>query len=95
MWNNDKVKITVVEEMEGLQFGLHYFEDRTEFFISPSMEERLKNKDPNETVDIKFVMLSWERPGRDIIGGIDINGINIIGPPWAGRYHIRIVGGSK
>jgi len=63
MWNNTVVKITSVPEMEGLQFATHYFGDYEEVFISPSIVEELKT---GERKDLQYVMLSWERPGRDI-----------------------------
>lgn len=63
MWDNTRVKITPVPEMEGLQFATHYFNDYEEIFISPSIIEELKT---GQRKELKYVMLSWERPGRDI-----------------------------
>lgn len=68
MWNNDKVKITPVEEMEGFEVnnlpaGFHYFEDRTEMFVAPTTLEKLKT---GEIKEISYMMFSWERPGRNI-----------------------------
>jgi len=63
MWNNTAVKITPVPEMEGLQFAAHYFGIYDEIFISPSIIEELKT---GQRKDLQYVMLSWERPGRDI-----------------------------
>lgn len=63
MWDETKVKITPVAEMEGLQFAMHYFDDNTELFVSPSIFEQLKEGTyPN----LKFVMLSVSRKDDDI-----------------------------
>jgi hypothetical protein len=63
MWDNTVVKITPIPEMEGLQFATHYFGEYDEIFISPSIIEELKT---GQRKDLQYVMLSWERPGRDI-----------------------------
>jgi|SRR5210317_98575 hypothetical protein len=63
MWDNTAVKITPIEEMEGLQFATHYFGDYEEIYISPSIIEQLRS---GERTELQYVMLSWERPGRDI-----------------------------
>ena len=63
MWNNSAVRITIIPEMEGLQFATHYFADYEEIFISPSIEQQLKT---GERKELQYVMLSWEREGRDI-----------------------------
>jgi hypothetical protein len=56
------VNIITVDEMEGLNFALRYFDEPEKLYISPSIAKKLETT-PG---DVQFVVMSWNSTGRDI-----------------------------
>lgn len=61
LFNENRVEIIPIEEMEGLRFAVFYFDAPEKMYLSPSMLESIRNGG-----DLQYVQLSWPEKDRDI-----------------------------